>query len=147
MPWWGWMIFGALLFGSELMVVDAGFYLVFIGLAAALTGFIDVAGFELEQWVQWIVFSALALVSMAFFRKGLYQRLRGPVDGYEVGPAGDFIEMEETLQAGKKGRIFYRGTDWTVLNAGSEAAEKGVSVQISRVDGLTLIINGSDEKK
>ena len=35
MPWWGWIIFGALLLGSELLIVDAGFYLVFIGIAAA----------------------------------------------------------------------------------------------------------------
>ena len=35
MPWWGWMIVGALLLGSELMIVDAGFYLVLIGIAAA----------------------------------------------------------------------------------------------------------------
>jgi len=30
MPWWGWIIFGALLLGSELMFIDAAFYLVFI---------------------------------------------------------------------------------------------------------------------
>ena len=40
MPWWGWIIFGALLLGSELLIVDAGFYLVFIGIAAAITGLV-----------------------------------------------------------------------------------------------------------
>ena len=53
MPWWGWMIFGAILIGSELMIVDAGFYLVFIGIAAALTGLIELAGLGLEPWLQW----------------------------------------------------------------------------------------------
>ena len=72
MPWWGWMIFGALLLGAELLGVDAAFYLVFIGLAAALTGIIELAGLSLEPWVQWIVFSMIALVLMFLFRKNLY---------------------------------------------------------------------------
>ena len=36
MPWWGWMIIGALMLGSELLGVDAAFYLVFIGVAAMI---------------------------------------------------------------------------------------------------------------
>ena len=62
MPWWGWMIIGAILFGSELLLVDAGFYLVFIGIAAAITGLIGAAGLGLEPWLQWVIFSVIALV-------------------------------------------------------------------------------------
>ena len=47
MPWWGWVIFGVLLLGSELFVVDVAFYLVFIGIAAAITGLVGLAGIEL----------------------------------------------------------------------------------------------------
>ncbi|MFV2033301.1 MAG: NfeD family protein [Gammaproteobacteria bacterium] len=144
MPWWGWMIFGAFLLGSELLGVEAGFYLVFIGVAAALTGFIEVAGFELEQWTQWIVFAVLGLLLMVFFRKKLYQKLRGGGIGYDASPTGDFIKLEETLQPGEKGRVSYRGTSWTVFNAGSEVVGKGVNVQISSVEGLTLKINDSN---
>ncbi len=144
MPWWGWIIFGALLLGSELLMVDAGFYLVFIGVAAALTGLIDVAGLELEPWVQWIVFALLALALMALFRKKLYQKLRGDGIGYDASPTGDSVKLEETLQPGEKGRVSYRGTEWTVLNAGSDVVEKGASVRISSVEGLTLKINGSN---
>ncbi len=146
MPWWGWMIFGALLLGAELTGVDAGFYLVFIGLSAALTGLIDVAGLELEPWVQWIVFAVLALVLMVIFRKKLYQKLRGDGIGYDASPTGDYVKLEETLQPGEKGRVSYRGTDWTILNAGSELLEKGASARISSVDRLTLIINDSNER-
>ena len=131
MPWWGWMIFGAFLLGSELLGVEAGFYLVLIGVAAALTGLIEVAGLELEPWVQWIVFAVLALVLMVFFRKKLYQKLRGGGVGYEVGPVGDYVEIKETLKPGERGRIAYRGSNWTVFNAGSEVAEKGTSVRIN----------------
>ena len=148
MPWWGWMIFGAFLLGSELLGVDAGFYLVFIGLAAILTGFIEVIGIDLELWVQWLTFSAFGLVLMVFFRKKLYQKLRGDGVGYEVGPAGEFVQMTETLQPGDSGRLSFRGTDWTVVNDGDTTVEKGSRLRISRVDGLTLKVNtgaGNDD--
>ncbi|MDH5353821.1 MAG: NfeD family protein [Gammaproteobacteria bacterium] len=145
MPWWGWMIFGAFLLGSELLGVEAGFYLVFIGLAAVMTGFLEVFGLELDPWIQWVIFSVLGLMLMVLFRKKLYEKLRGDGVGYDSGPAGDYVEIAETLSPGGKGRLSYRGTDWTVINEGSEAVEKGSNVRISSVNGLTLIINQEDK--
>jgi len=138
MPWWGWMIFGAVLFGSELLIVDAGFYLVFIGLAAALTGLVEMAGLGLEPWLQWVLFSALALSSMVMFRKQLYNKLRGSAVGYEVGPAGEIVTVEQTLQPGASGRMAYRGTEWSVVNVSTQVLEQGQHVRISSVQGLTL---------
>lgn len=138
MPWWGWMIIGAMLFGSELLIVDAGFYLVFIGIAAALIGLVELAGAGLEPWLQWVLFSVLALVSMVLFRQKLYAKLRGSGVGYEVGPAGEIVTVEQTLQPGESGRLAYRGTEWTVVNASNEVLEHGQHVQISSVQGLTL---------
>ena len=144
MPWWGWMIFGAFLLGSELLGVDAGFYLVFIGLAAMLTGLIEVIGINLEPWVQWLIFAVTGLVLMVFFRKKLYRKLRGDGVGYNVGPAGEFVEVPKTLRPGDSGRLSFRGTDWTVVNDGNSIVEKGSKVRISRVDGLTLKINSGE---
>lgn len=138
MAWWGWMIIGALLLGSELLAVDAGFYLVFIGVAAAITGLIELAGAGLELWVQWMLFSAIALVLMVFFRKKLYDKLRGSGEGYVAGPAGETITLELGLQPGESGRLAYRGTDWTIVNDSAEAFAQGQRVRIRRVDGLTL---------
>ena len=138
MPWWGWMIFGALLLGSELLVVDAGFYLVFIGIAAAITGLIELTGVGLEPWVQWILFSIISLILMVFFRKQLYAKLRGSGVGYETGPAGEIVTVEQVLQPGETGRLAYRGTEWTVVNNSDQFFEQGQHVQISSVDGLTL---------
>ena len=131
MPWWGWIIFGALLLGSELLIVDAGFYLVFIGIAAAITGLVELGGMGLEPWVQWILFSIISLILMMLFRKQLYAKLRGSGIGYETGPAGD-------LPAGEKGRLAYRGTEWTVINDSDQAFTAGQHVKIVNVDGLTL---------
>ena len=138
MPWWGWMIIGAMLLGSELMIVDAGFYLVFIGIAAALTGLVEFAGIQLEPWAQWALFSVLSLVLMVLFRKKLYDKLRGSGVGYKTGPAGEIVTVEQTLQPGESGRLAYRGTEWTVINCSDEVFEQGQHVQIHSVDGLKL---------
>jgi len=138
MPWWGWIIFGALLLGSELLIVDAGFYLVFIGIAAALTGLIELAGIGLEPWLQWVVFSIVSLVMMVLFRKKLYDKLRGSGVGYETGPSGEIVTVEQTLQPGETGRLAYRGSEWTVVNNSDQVFKQGQHVQISAVEGLTL---------
>jgi membrane protein implicated in regulation of membrane protease activity len=152
MPWWGWIIFGALLFGSELMFIDAAFYLVFIGLAAIIVGLVDLLGVSLEHWVQWMLFAGLSLVSMVLFRAQLYNKLRGGSGpGYETGPAGETIKLEQDLAAGDSCRMSYRGTTWTVLNNAAVAMTSGENVRINSVDSLTLkvekIKTDSEEKE
>ena len=138
MPWWGWMIIGALLLGSELLGVEAAFYLVFIGLAALITGLVELAGAGLETWMQWILFSIIAVLLMVLFRRKLYARLRGGGVGYEAGPAGEIVTVEQPLEPGQTGRMSYRGTDWTVVNDSDRAFSAGQRVRIGRVDGLKL---------
>jgi membrane protein implicated in regulation of membrane protease activity len=138
MPWWGWMIFGAILLGSELLVVDAGFYLVFIGIAGAIVGLIELTGVGLEPWLQWVLFSVISLFLMVLFRKKLYDKLRGSAAGYQVGPAGEIVTVEQTLQPGESGRLAYRGTEWTAVNTSEQVMEQGQHVQINSVDSLTL---------
>jgi len=145
MPWWGWIIFGLLLLGSELMVVDAAFYLVFIGIAAVMTGLVGSAGLMLEPWVQWLLFAVLSISTMVLFRKRLYQKLRGGTANYDSGPVGESLRLEETLKPGDSCRMTHRGTTWTVLNRSSEVIEKGKDVKIDSIDGLTLIINHSEK--
>ena len=98
MPWWGWMIFGAFLLGSELLAIDAAFYLVFIGFAAILTGVAELIGLELEFWAQWVLFAGLSLVAMVLFRKQLYEKIRGGGIGFDASPTGDILKLKETLQ-------------------------------------------------
>ena len=141
MPWWGWIIFGALLLGSELMFIDAAFYLVFIGLAAIITGLVGLSGISLEYWVQWILFAGLSLVTMVLFREQLYKKLRGGNSaGYQTGPAGETIRLDQNLAPGDSGRFSYRGTTWTIMNMGADAMSSGENVRIHSVDGLTLKI-------
>ena len=49
MTWWGWLIIGAILLGAELLAVDAQFYLVFLGLSAALVGLAGMFGIVMPE--------------------------------------------------------------------------------------------------
>ena len=141
MTWWAWMILGAVLFGAELFAVDAQFYLVFLGLSAALVGLAGVAGIAMVEWVQWLVFAALSLISMFTFRKALYSKIRGNVPGFKEGLAGEYLELPEDLDPGQHGRASFRGSDWTVLNDGSTRISGGTRVRVTRSEGLTLHVS------
>ena len=140
MYWWGWMILGAILLGSELLVVDAAFYLVFLGVAAFITGTAVAAGLIPDPAIQFTIFGVLSLISMVTFRRRLYDKLRGNVADYPSTPAGEIVRVTETLPPGESGRQEYRGTTWTVVNRGEETIEAGTDAQIERIDGNNLIV-------
>ena len=53
MTWWAWLVLGAFLFGAELFAIDAQFYLIFLGVSAAIVGLLSSAGVVMPEWVQW----------------------------------------------------------------------------------------------
>jgi hypothetical protein len=140
MEWWGWMILGAVLLGSELLVLDVAFYLVFLGIAAATTGLVLLTGVTLEPWLQWLIFGSLSLFTMVAFRARLYEKLRSRGADYQDGLAGKFIRLDSSLAAGASCRQDYRGSTWTVINRGSDDIAGDTEVKIADVRGLTLII-------
>ncbi len=145
MTWWAWMILGAVLFSAELFAVDAQFYLVFLGLSAGLVGLAGVAGIGMAEWAQWLVFAALSLISMLAFRRALYEKIRGNVPGFKEGLAGEFIEVPADLDPGQQGRASFRGSDWTVVNDGSNPISGGTRVRVIRSEGLTLHVSADPE--
>jgi membrane protein implicated in regulation of membrane protease activity len=131
------------LFGAELIAIDAQFYLVFLGISAAFVGVLSLLGIAMPEWVQWLVFAALALISMFTFRKTLYEKIRGNVVGFREGVAGEIVEIPEDLGAGKTVRTSFRGSTWTVVNEGSGPISRGERVRIVRTEGLTLYVNNT----
>ena len=139
MAWWAWMVLGIGLLGVEMFVIDAQFYLVFIGLSAAVVGLLGLAGVDMPEWTEWLVFSVLALVAMLSFRRRLYEMVRnrsGRVD--ERLTVGDRVLVTARLEPGESGRVEYRGSSWSVRNTGAAAIEAGREAVIAQVDGLTL---------
>ena len=141
MPWWAWMVLGIGLLGVEMFVIDAQFYLVFIGLSAAVVGLLGLAGVDLPAWAQWLVFSVLAIVAMLAFRRRIYELLRGSAGHVDERlTIGDRIVVDTRIEPGHTGRVEYRGSSWTARNTGAQAIEPGREAVISQVDGLTLHI-------
>lgn len=138
MQWWIWIVAGVVLLGVELLIIDAQFFLVFLGLAAVAVGIAALAGLGGPEYVQWLLFGVLALIFTFGFRTRVYQKLRGNVPGYDDGLAGHILALPEGLAAGAEGRIEFRGSTWRVVNEGSAAVEAGGRARIVSTEGLTL---------
>lgn len=138
MDWWAWMILGAVILGAELFAIDAQFYLVFLGLSAALVGLAGLLGIAMPDWAQWMSFAVLSLVSMFTFRKNLYEKIRGGAIGFRESISGASVNVDDDLEPGNEARVSYRGTRWTVRNTGTAAIRGGTRATVVKVDGLTL---------
>jgi inner membrane protein len=142
MTWWGWAIAGAILLGAELFLVNAQFYLVFIGSAAILVALACLA-IPLAQWLQWGLFALLAIASMVTFRSRIYQRLRGSTPGLATGPEGGLITLPVALMAGDSCQAEYGGSYWTVRNDGDMPLAAGSRARIVAVRQLTLLVRSA----
>jgi membrane protein implicated in regulation of membrane protease activity len=142
MQWWAWVIVGAFLLGSELTFVNAQFYLVFVGASALLVGALTGLGVVHADWLQWIIFAALATFSMIAFRRTIYERLQRKLPVIRQGPAGEVVVVQEALPPGASCRLEHRGTSWTAVNGGRDAIAAGGRARVSRIDGLTLVVHG-----
>jgi len=138
MPWWVWVIVGAFLLVAELAFIDAQFYLVFFGTAALLVGLIGLGGIALPEWLQWLIFAALSIASMVFFRRQLYDMLRKHTEQMRSGPTGEEVTVAVDLAPGASCRVEYRGSTWTAQNNGEQPIKADSRARIVRVDGLTL---------
>jgi membrane protein implicated in regulation of membrane protease activity len=141
------MILGALLLGAELFAVDAQFYLVFLGISAALVGLAGLLGFVVPEWAQWVAFAVLALIFMVAFRRSLYVKIRGGGESFPETMSGGSVNVTSDLAPGADVRLEYRGTKWTALNVGDAEIASGTKAKIVNVDGLTLHISADQPEE
>ena len=144
MPWWGWFVLGAVLLGAEMFVLDAQFYLVFLGVSAALVGFFGMFGVNLPEWAEWLAFAAFSIVTMVGFRQRIYQLVRNRTGVVEERlNLGDRVTVPVRLEPGQTCRVEYRGSSWTARNTDQAIIEAGREAVITRVDGLTLHVSAA----
>jgi len=142
MQWWAWITVGAILLGSELTFINAQFYLVFIGSAALVVGFFELAGVHAADWLQWALFALLAVGSLVGFRRRVYERMRRGLPIMRTGPQGETVTLPQALPPGETCRLEFRGCSWSAVNGGPNLIEAGARARIERVDGLTLVVQG-----
>jgi membrane protein implicated in regulation of membrane protease activity len=136
-PWWGWMVLGALLLCVELFAIDAQFYLIFIGAGAIVVGLIGL-GVDLPGWTQWLLFAVLSLTAMFTIREQVYERMKGRARGFQPAGNGDRVTIAEELAPGSSCQVQYRGSSWTAVNVGDGAIPSGAEAVIDTIDGVSL---------
>ncbi|MBW2271995.1 MAG: NfeD family protein [Deltaproteobacteria bacterium] len=137
MVWWQWIVLGVLLLGAE-MLVDAEFYLVFLGLSAVVVGTIDVLWPGSPIWAEWLLFSAIAIAALLVFRGRFYQKLRGEALERSEGVVGEVGSVEADIAPGAVGRIELRGTTWSARNVGEQVLRRGARARVDSTSGLTV---------
>lgn len=135
---WGWVILGLILIGGE--VFAPGVFLIWLGLAALLTG--AVVGITGVGWqAAALVFAGFSLVSVVVGR--LLTRRKGEEPDAATGLndrgrqlIGKVFRLDATMTGGE-GRIRVGDSSWRVIGpellAGSE-------VRVVRVEGATLVV-------
>lgn len=141
MVWWYWMVLGLILLGAE-MTTPGGFYILFFGLSALLVGALAGLDIVLMEWMQWLLFSVIAIGSLLVFRGPLLARINaGRTSHANVDSmVGEVAVALEPLAAGGTGKAELRGSTWTTKNVGPTAFDKGQRGRVTKVDGLTLWI-------
>ena len=125
-------------------VIDAQFYLVFLGVSAALVGLIDLADGSMPAWELWLAFAGLSIVTMLAFRDRVYQLVRKRTGHVEQRlTLGDRVVIPVRLEPGQSCRAEYRGSSWTARNVDQQAIDAGKEAVISHVDGLTLHVRAT----
>jgi membrane protein implicated in regulation of membrane protease activity len=113
----------------------------FFGVAALAIGAMVAFGIGGPEWAQWLLFSALSLVSLLLFRGPLVTWLGShepvsPVDTLQ----GEVAIPLEDLSPGAVGKAELRGSAWTVQNGDKRTLTKGQRCRVYRVEDLTLWI-------
>ncbi|OAI44115.1 hypothetical protein AYO43_09530 [Nitrospira sp. SCGC AG-212-E16] len=141
MIWWYWMLLGIVLLGAE-MLTPGGFYILFFGLAALIVGSLTGLGFTQAEWLQWLLFSGVAILSLLVFRGPLlaWIKTRDKELPTVDSMVGESAMLLEDVGPSGTGKVELHGSTWTAHNAGSALLKKGQRCKIERVEGLALWI-------
>src|SRR5215467_7083985 len=141
MVWWYWMVLGLALLGAE-MTTPGGFYIMFFGLSALLVGTLAGLGIVDTEWLQWLLFSVIAVSALLAFRGPLLARLGDDRSGQPNidTMVGEIAIPVHPLAVGATGKAELRGTTWTAKNVGATDFTKGQRGRVTKVEGLTLWI-------
>jgi hypothetical protein len=137
MTWWYWLLLGLILAGAE-MLSPGGFYLLFFGIAALIVG--ALAGLDVVQtlWLEWLLFSSMAVVSLLLFRGPLLRMTKQSPSHAVDTMVGESAVLLDDLLPGHMGKSELRGTTWSTRNEGGAPLAKGQRAIVTKVDGLML---------
>jgi membrane protein implicated in regulation of membrane protease activity len=134
---WIWLAVGFVLLAFEL-VTPGGFYILFFGVGALLTGAATVAGLTSGTAAQWLLFTCSSVVSLALFRGKLLARLEPPALGPVDTLVGEIATAVAPIPARGIGRVTLRGSSWEARNEGAAELAAEQRCRVVNVAGLQL---------
>ena len=137
MPWWMWLAGGLVLLVVEL-ATPSGFFIMFFGIGAILTGVLASMNVLTGPAPQWFTFTALSVVALLLFRGKLQSRVephqRPPIDSL----IGEIAMPASDIEPGAVGRVMLRGTSWDARNEGPITLSANQRCRVKHVSGLQL---------
>jgi membrane protein implicated in regulation of membrane protease activity len=135
---WLWWSAGVLLLVGEMLI--PGVYLLWIGLAAAVTGFFAWMTPQLGFEIHGLVFALLAVISIYIGNKFVYKTSR-EIDDPQVNLKGQKFIGQRFLvvEAIRNGHGHVQVGDSRWLAAGPDMA-KGSTAHVTAVDGTVLVV-------
>ena len=138
--WWHWLALGLALVILEIATPGA-FFVIFLGIAAALVGLLVFAGAGGELWTQLLLFSVLSAVGLLVFRNPIMRRLRLDRGTDEIDNlTGEPAKALEDFGPGEPGRVELRGSAWSARNGGASPIARGARLRVVAVDRLTVVV-------
>jgi inner membrane protein len=140
MTWWYWLVLGLVLIALE-MVSAGGFYIIFFGVAAVVVAGLAGTGLIEANWLQWLLFPVVSVMSLVLFRNPLMRTLNLGAGAADIDTlAGETGTALEDMSAGANGRVELRGTAWSARNTGSTPLARGHRCVVVRAERLTLLV-------
>ena len=135
---WMWLAGGLVLLAVEL-ATPSGFFVMFFGIGALLTGLATAAGAVTAPVPQWTLFTVSSVLSLLLFRGKIQKRVEHsgpllPVDSL----VGEIAFPVDTMAPGAVGRVTLRGTTWDARNEGHTPLGANQRCRVTRVSGLQL---------
>ncbi|MCE4223238.1 NfeD family protein [Methylobacterium sp. C25] len=131
-PAWGWILAGLLLMGGELLI--PGIFLVWLGLAAFVTGLVE-AGVDLPWQAQLPLFAVLSAITVTIATR--LNRVELPLLNRGVqGLVGREVVLEAPIVAGRGG-VRLDDTLWRVSGPDLPA---GTRVRVTGAEGTVLTV-------
>ena len=139
MVWWYWIFLGLVLAGGE-MLSPGGFYLLFFGIASIIVGALAGMGLVAAEWLQWLLFSGLAVLSLLLLRGPLLRMAQRQPAQEMDSMVGETAVLMEDLQPGHTGKAELRGSTWSARNIGTVPLSSGQRATVAKVDSLTIFV-------
>jgi len=138
MTWWLWIALGLVLAAIEL--ATPGLFLIFFAAGALVVGGLALADMVVQPWLQWLIFPAVAIVTLRLFRQPLVGLLEARDSGEVDSIVGELATPAVDIPAGGHGRAELRGTTWNARNVASVPVSAGQRCRVVHVQDLLLDI-------